>query len=134
MNSKSDLFNGINTDSTHYDHWITAGAGISGVGFAFIITKKYAPVELSIAKSSELDNKAIFDKLFSDKDIIEKTFGTALSWQRLDGKKMCRITYILDNVNIFNTDDWTQIQDFLITNMIKFNDTLKPYIANIKKS
>lgn len=132
MNAKSQLFSGINVDGNHYDHWLTAGAGISGLGYTFVITKKYASIELGINKSNKDENKAIYDELIKEKESIEQSFGAELSWQRLDDKKMSRITYILEGVNVFNDEDWPQMQNFLIENMIRFNEIFKKYINKLK--
>ena len=132
--SQSSLFSGINTESSHYDHWLSTGAGVSGLSYSFVITKKYAAVELSISKANSEENKAIFDSLHNHFSKIEDSFGAPLSWQRLDDKKMCRVTYILKGVNVFNEEDWATMQDFLIANMIKFSNSFKPYIAKIKNS
>ena len=107
---------------------------MSGLGYSFVITKKYAAVELGINKPNQEDNKKIFDLLIEDKENIEQTFGSPLSWQRLDDKKMSRITYILDGVNVFNEDDWSQMQQFLVENMIKLNDALKKNVNKLKQS
>lgn len=132
INAKSQLFSGINVDGNHYDHWLTAGAGISGLGYTFVITKKYAAIELGINKSNKDENKAIYDELIKEKESIEQSFGAELSWQRLDDKKMSRITYILEGVNVFNDEDWPQMQDFLIENMIRFNEIFKKHINRLK--
>ena len=134
MNAKSQLFNGISTGTSHYDHWLTTGAGMSGLGFTFVITKKYAAVELGINKPNQEDNKKIYDALFDDKDNIEQNFGSQLSWQRLDDKKMSRITCILDGLNVFNEEDWPEMQEFLVENMIKLSDTLKKNINRLKQT
>lgn len=134
MNAQSSLFSGISTDSSHYDHWLTAGAGLSGLGFDFVITKKYASVELGICKPSKEDNKRIFDTLYMQKEIIESKFGSSLSWQRLDNKKMSRIAYILEDVSVFNQENWPQIQHFLINHMIKLHDALKDHITRLKST
>jgi len=125
MNAKSDMYKGINTEGYHYDHWLSTGSGISGVVFSFVITKKYASVELGIAKNEQEENKKLFDTLLYKKDAIEADLGYKLSWQRLDDKKMSRIAYILDGVNIFNSDDWPKIQEFLIENMIRFDKVIR---------
>lgn len=132
MNARSNLFSGINTGGNHYDHWLTAGAGISGLGYTFVITKRYASVELGINKPEKDDNKKIYDQLLSNRESIESKFGNELSWQRLDDKKMSRITYKMDNVNIFNSEDWPKMQDFLVENMIKFSNAIKNYINGLK--
>ena len=106
---------------------------MSGLGFTFLITKKYAAVELGINKPTQEENKKIFDTLIKDKESIEEIFGSPLSWQRLDDKKMSRITYILDGVNVFNEEDWPQMKKFLVENMIKLNDSLKKNINKLKQ-
>lgn len=134
MNAKSVLFSGINTGGAHYDHWLTAGAGMSGLGYSFVITKKYAAVELAINKANKDENKAIFDRLFVERKAIEQAYGSELSWQRLDDKKMSRITCILNGVNVFNEEDWHKMQEFLIDNMITLSETFKKYIRKLKNS
>ncbi|WKY46638.1 DUF4268 domain-containing protein [Eubacteriaceae bacterium ES3] len=134
MNAKSQLYSGISTDSTHYDHWLTAGAGMSGLGYSFVITKKYAAVELGINKPVKEDNKAIYDELIKHKDEIEQIFGKELTWQRLDDKKMSRITSILEGVNVFNDEDWPEMQTFLVEHMIRLNEALKKSISKLKQT
>lgn len=38
INYNSHLFNGINAGTGHYDHWLTSGAGTSGLGYSFVVT------------------------------------------------------------------------------------------------
>lgn len=42
----------------------------------------------------------VLDKLYASKQEIEKDFGTELSWQRLEGKKSCRVAARLEDVNV----------------------------------
>lgn len=53
-----------------------------------------------------------------ERESIELNLGSLLSWQRLDDKKMCRITYILNRVSVFNELDWPQMQDFLVATQL----------------
>lgn len=135
FNEKSDLFSGRNLELNQYDHWFSTGSGISGVPFSFIITKKYAAVELGISKSREKEfNKKIYDYMFEHKDKIEEQFGDNLLWERLDDKNMSRISYRLEDVNIFNKEDWNKIMNFFTENMIKFEKSLRKYIDNYSKN
>jgi len=128
MNSKSGLFSGRNPEANNNDHCLSTGAGISGVSYAFVITKNYVSVELTISKDSSLENKQIFDRLYIKKAEIEKTFGSPLNWERLDDKKMSRIDFKLKDVNYFHEDDWEKIQEFLVDNMILLEGSLKNHI------
>jgi len=134
MNKKSDLYKGISTTANHYDHWISAGSGVSGVSYDFVITKKYVSVELAISKSGKEDNKKIYDILYAQKDKIEKETMQNITWQRLDEKIMSRISVRLENINIFNNDDWDKIKEFLINSMFTFSSVIKSYLQNIKLS
>ena len=130
FNKKSDLFSGRNPELNQYDHWLSAGSGISGAPFTFLITKDYVAVELEMAKSHDSkNNKKIFDYMYANKDKIEESFGKELLWERMDDKNMSRIVYKLDGVNIFNKEDWKKIKEFLIENMIKLEKALRKYIT-----
>lgn len=59
------------------------------------------------------------------KEEIEESFGNKLDWQRLNEGKGSRIAYFLRDVNIFDEDDWPQMTEFTITNMIKLEKTIK---------
>jgi hypothetical protein len=116
------------------DHWLSSGGtGISGVNYACIITRNYAGIELGITKGTQVENKAFFDELYKHKEAIEKNFGHALSWERLDDKKMSRVSYKLEGVSIFEKEDWSQMLEFLSTNMIAFEEVLRNVLLKVKK-
>ena len=116
------------------DHWLSAGGtGISGLIYNFLITKSYAAVELAISKAETSDNKQIFDELFKFKDEITNSFGNELSWERLDNKKMSRIAYYKEGVNVFVKEDWQEMADFLAVNMIKLEHSLRDPIRKVKQ-
>ncbi|MCL1879965.1 MAG: DUF4268 domain-containing protein [Actinomycetia bacterium] len=101
----SRLFSGRNPDANNKDHWLSTGAGISGVSYSFVITQNYASVELGISKDSADENKKIFDRLFGKRAEIEDAFGSPLNWGRLDDKKMSRIDFSLHGVNYYNENE-----------------------------
>ena len=69
-------------------NWIGAGSGVRGLPFVYVIAKDEGRVELYIDRGAGTteENKSIFETLHMHKDEIEKVFGGALSWQRLDDK------------------------------------------------
>lgn len=116
------------------DHWLSAGGtGISGLSYNFIITKSYVAVELAISKSDTVENKKVFDELKHYEQEITIGFGDELSWERLDSKKMCRVAYYLEGVNLFNREDWEKMMDFLIGNMIKLESSMREPLKKIKR-
>ena len=74
-------------------HWAGTGAGVTGLTYSYVVTRHAATVELYIDKGKEAgeDNKAIFSQLFSAKQDIENAFGGPLEWQKLEGRRACRI-------------------------------------------
>lgn len=131
MKGKSKYFQ--NTSPVK-DHWISSGGtGISAVQFVFVITRDYAAVELSILKPDTQANKRVFDEIYLYKEEVEKIYGKPLEWERLNDKKMCRVTYRKQGVNIFEKEDWPAMQDFLVEDMIKFEKALTEPLQKVRK-
>jgi hypothetical protein len=125
----TELFGNVNASK---DHWLSSGAGISGLNYTFVITSKYSRIELGITSSSKEKNKKYFKKLLSQKDSIENDFGKPLEWEELAEHKMSRIKYELTGVNLFDKADWDKMSQFLIYYLPKFESALQPAIKKIK--
>ncbi len=121
-----------NISPNHY-HWLGASAGKRGLGYNYTLRQKEAIVELYIDRGKEADeeNKQIFDQLQEHRQDIENTFDSQLSWQRLDGKRACRICTIIKNDGWKNEDKWTELHEEMINNMIQLEKALKPFIAKL---
>ena len=114
--------------------WIGTGAGKSGLGYNYAITNKDSSVELYIdrGKGSEDENKQIFDDLYSHKDEIEKDFGDKLEWQRLDDRRASRIRKLGEYAGLDDKDKWSDLQNDMIDDMIKFEKALHKHIRVLK--
>lgn len=126
----SDQFKNVNPST---NHWLSGGSGVSGIPFSFVVTTTYAGVEILINHGDKETNEAIFDYLYSRKDIIEEKFAGTLIWDKLINRKSCRISYGLDNVNITNTDDWDKIKNFQCDAMKRFDEALRTELYNARK-
>lgn len=116
------------------DHWLSSGGtGISGLSYNFLITKTYVGVELAISKSDTQANKQVFDELKKFETEITNDFGDSLSWERLDNKKMCRVAYSLQGVNLFEKAEWDKMMDFLIDSMLKLEKAMKEPLKKVKR-
>jgi predicted type IV restriction endonuclease len=115
--------------------WISAGSGVRGLPFVYVIGKDEGKVELYIDRGAGKTeaNKRIFDQLHSQKKEIEGTFGGELSWQRLNDKQACRIAYITP-VGGYRSDEskWPEIQDAMIDAMTRLEKALTPHLAKLK--
>ncbi|MDT2812688.1 MAG: DUF4268 domain-containing protein [Acetivibrionales bacterium] len=128
MNERSDLFKNV---SPSKDNWLGCGSGYSGISYSFVITNNFARIELWIIGRSKEENKAIFDDILLKKEKIESSFGDQLDWQRRDDGKGSRIAYWLRDVNVFNEEDWPEMIEFLTTNMIKFENSIKNVLRDV---
>jgi len=115
------------------ENWVGTGAGKSGLGFNYVIRQHDARAELYIdrGKDSEVENKAIFDRLAESKQGIEDIFGEPLEWQRLEGKRACRIKRDIDLGGYRDEDKWPEIQDAMVDAMVRLEKALKPHISRL---
>jgi len=78
-------------------HWYTISIGSSHVHISLVASfqKNFIRAEIYIP-----DNKQLFQRLFEQKDEIERELGFVLEWQELPNAKACRIKIEKDNVNL----------------------------------
>jgi len=118
---------------THYN-WVGTSAGKRGLTFSYVVRQHEASVELYIdrGKDSEEENKAIFEQLMRHKERIETEFGGALEWQRLEGRRACRIKKTISVGGYKDEDKWPEIHEAMIDTMVRLEKALKPYIQKLK--
>jgi hypothetical protein len=112
--------------------WLGAGSGIRGLGLNYSTVQENSQVELYIDRKNEVENKQIFDQLFSQREAIEKSFGEKLSWERLDGKQACRIKYLIE-LGGYRTSEskWPEVHAAMVTAMTKLEVALKPALSSL---
>ena len=111
-------------------NWVSTGAGIRGLGLGHVACKNDAQVELYIdrGKDCEEENKAIFDSLFDAQESIERAFGGPLRWERLEGKRACRISKVIEVGGYRDEGRWPDIHEQMIDTMIRLERALRPHI------
>lgn len=117
--------------SPNKDHWISAGAGRSGLSYGYVALMKSVLIEFYIDTGDKNKNKKIFGELFKKKPQIESDFGEALHWQRLDDKRACRISKVVEQKGLMSEDDWPALQDKMIDAMIRFEKALGKHIKTL---
>lgn len=128
INDTTDIYNNITPSK---DNWISAGSGVSGIGFNCVVTHYFARTEVYISRSNTEENKFVFDELFKMKDELENTFGKSLHWDRLDAKKACRIKDEIQGVDIFNEDDWDKMINHIAESIAKLNKVFREPVKKI---
>jgi hypothetical protein len=125
-NDKTTLFAGIKKlDSYAKQNFLSTGAGMEGAKFQYVILLRKARVQLTFESKNAQKNKEIFNELNSktNRPIIDeelgKDFAKGFIWKPLEGRKSARIEKIVINKGLLNIDDWNEIQDKMVTEMLK---------------
>jgi len=115
-------------------NWISASAGRRGLVLSYVIREHEADVELYIdrGKDTNDENEGVFDALLSGKDAIEQAFGAPLEWQRLEGRRACRIKSEIELGGCRDEAKWPAIQNAMIDAMIRLENALRPHIDALK--
>lgn len=107
-----------------YDHWYDFKLGSS----KYHLTINLLDAENKIRIAIWIRAKEIFDNLHAYKDIIEKTYGGKLEWDRKDLKKD---SWVADYISGFSYDDqsnWRELQEKVISKLLEFKKSIKPYL------
>lgn len=114
--------------------WVGTSAGKSGLNYNYTVRQDASVVELYIdrGKDSDEESKTIFDGLYKSKENIEEKFGGQLDWQKLEGKRACRIKKQLKGGYRDSEEKWPNIHKNMVETMIRFNEAFKPYIQKIR--
>ena len=77
-------------------------------------------VELYLDCGDKAKNEQLFDCLQQQKDQIEADVGSALSWERLDTRRACRIALYRDGSIDADSETLADIKRWAIQNLLKF--------------
>lgn len=113
------------------DYWIGTSAGRSGLVYNYVVRQKSCSVELYIDRGEEGSNKAIYDQLVADQAMIEAAYGSPLKWERLDGKRACRISAQLSVGGLVDEERWPEIQENLVDTMIRFEAAIRGPLSRL---
>ena len=129
--TKSRLHVGI---SPSYKTWIGTSAGVSGLAFNYVVRQRDARVELYIdrGKEADVENLRVFDHLESAKPSIEEVFGEPLEWQRLDGRRACRIAHTITVGGYRDPESVPHLIPTMVDAMTSLEKALRPHIASLR--
>lgn len=124
-NFDNKSFDNVNTSK---ENWINGTFGIGGFAICCIANYDFARVDVYFGKTNANENKIAFDNVMLHKLEIESNLGVNLEWDRGDDIKRSIISYRLENVSIYNENDWLQIAKFHAKWSKKFIDAIVPYL------
>lgn len=115
-------------------NWLGTSSGKQGLGYNYVLRKDGAQVELYIdrGKGKDVENKEIFEKISAQREKIENDFGESLEWERLEGKRACRVSWRIDIGGYRDPEEkWPIIAEAMIDAMIRLEKSLKTHISKI---
>ncbi|NQU86394.1 MAG: DUF4268 domain-containing protein [Mariniphaga sp.] len=124
--------------------WILHQTKISNVDLKFDAGRKNAQVMIEISHKNETKRLQVFEVLKKYKSLLEEGFENDLIWEFLytredSGKEVCRIYTKLVGVDFHRQDQWPDIFNFFIENMLilernflEIKEILKEDIKHIK--
>lgn len=115
--------------------WIGTSSGVRGLQLNYVVTQDDGAVELYIdrGKDAETENESIFDQLLGHKGEVEQAFGGPLSWQRLDGKRACRIRHTDPSGGYRSPEEqWPALHDALCRAMDRLERALRPHLKQLR--
>ena len=114
--------------------WIGASSGTRGLGYNYCLTQTSGGAELYIdrGKDCEEENEAIFDQLLQSKDQVQGAITFPLSWQRLDGRRACRLRIDLPGGYRSPESEWPEIQQRMTDAMTQLEAALKPVLRGLQ--
>ena len=107
------------------DHWYDVAIGTSEAHICITLVNKESSIVVELYIN---DNKALFDKLYANKDKIEESLGFNLDWQRLNEKKASRIKYAIPGLNFDNHSNYAELMNVAIDKILAFREVFKLYI------
>ncbi len=114
--------------------WIGTSSGIRGLNLNYAVTQNQSSAELYIdrGRDSQEENKRIFDQLAEHREQINAAVGRAVSWERLEDKRACRIKVSVEGGYRSPESEWEQIQGQLASSMNSLSQALQPHLRNLQ--
>jgi hypothetical protein len=112
-------------------HWVGARSGVRGLNWNYLVRQHGTQVELYIDHGDGEENADLFEQLSAHKDAIEAAFGETLEWQRLEGKRACRIRYQLELGGWRDEEKWPSVITASVDAMIRFEKSLRSRVKNL---
>jgi hypothetical protein len=114
--------------------WIGTSSGVRGLNLNYVVTQDECAAELYIdrGKDSQGENEAIFDQLHAHREEVERTFAGPLDWQRLEGKRACRIRYTNSQGGYRSPEEaWPTLHDDVTRAMDRLDKALRPLLRQL---
>ena len=114
------------------ESWISAGIGISGVHYAYVVRQHASAIQLAI-DGEKTANKARFDWLHEQQGELEGLYGGALDWHRCDNLIRSCLAHEFEGGYRDDPEQWPTIQDRMIEAMVHLDKAVRPYVQGLRQ-
>ena len=111
-------------------NWL--GTSKNSLWWNYAIRQHDAQAELYIDRTDGEVNFAIFDQLIENKEKVESAFGEPLEWQRLEGKRACRVRHRVGHGGWRDEEKWPEVIEAMVDSMIRLEKALRPHVKALK--
>jgi len=73
----------------------------------------------------------LFDKLASEKELLESTFGEELSWEKLDERRACRVAAYRTGSIEDDQQQLAEIRHWMIEHLLTFKEVFAPRLIEL---
>ncbi|HKJ42237.1 MAG TPA: DUF4268 domain-containing protein [Sunxiuqinia sp.] len=117
--------------------WVLYDTKIPGLDLKFEVDREAARVMIEVNHRSENRRLEIYEKLEKYKPILEEGFPDGLQWDflytRESGAEVCRIFIERKGFDIHRQNQWPDIYNFMIDNMLKLECNLMDVRDSLKE-
>ncbi len=101
-------------------NWYLFASGVQGVGYgARFAQGGQACAEIYIDCGDATLNNDLFDRLSEESKVFEKAFGEELSWERMNGRKACRVAIYRSGSIDQNPQILEEVREWMIDRLLK---------------
>ncbi len=112
-------------------NWYSFASGFSGVTYgAGFALRGRARTELGVDRGDSDANEKLFDRLLEDKAGIEEEYGAELDWERLDGKRACRIADYREGSISDSESTLLEIQAWHVDGLLRMKKVFDPRLGH----
>jgi hypothetical protein len=113
-------------------NWYSFASGISGITYSFSFAHQgQVRAEVYIDRGEAGQNKALFDALQATREIIEREFGEALQWERLEDRRASRIAVYRTGSIEDDTQSLQEIKAWAIDRLLRLKKVFGSRLAAV---
>lgn len=110
-------------------NWYTFSSGIRGVPYSASFAQGgRVRAEIYIDLGDVNQNKALFDRLFAERQQIELAYGEPLDWERLDDRRASRIASYFPGSIFESPEKLASIREQIVDRLLRLKKVVAPFV------